>query len=136
MGIQRKLNRMNKKDLAKEKDEVIKKHPTAKYISELTDEIEEMHEKYPDIKFKFNEQIQLIRNSYEQKRKKQDARKQEIINAILKKSEEKLKEVEQNYLNDEVWMLMQHVELERNELRDIIKNNYGENNQETETSDK
>lgn len=126
---------MRKKDLAKEKKEIAENHPTAKYISELTDEIESMHEKYPDIKFNFNTQIQLIRDSYEQKRKEQDARKQEIINAILKKSEEKLREVEQNYLNDEVWLLMKHVELERNELRDIIKNNYGENNQETKTSD-
>ncbi len=126
MGATKKLNRFYKSQQTAKDIKMAEDHPVAKYVGELVEEIEAMHAKHPSIKADFGTQIELIRKAYETKREAQDKIKAEVIKSVIKRTEEILLKVEQDYQDKEVWLMMRHMELERDELKDIIKSKYGE----------
>ncbi len=111
--------------------EAFENHPTASYMADMVKEIEQMYIECPEAMTLYKEQIQLIRGKGEQESIKIRQTKKEIIEGIIKKTEELLKKVEADYQDKEIWSTMRFMELERDELKSIIKNHNGEEEQQT-----
>ncbi len=101
-------------------------HPAVKYTDDLIAEVESMHKKYPEIQTMYKEQIDTIRNDCMERISKLRDTKREIIQKMSAEFQKVLDGVHADYKEKEFWMFMRGVEYERDEIKDIIKNNYGE----------